>query len=211
MPFLLTCSLLAALAKEECADSSPAVGQLAGKLAVITGASRGVGAEIARVYAREGAFVVVNYFSSKEKGEAVAAEINAAWPSRALAAQGDVTVKEDMVKLVAAAETHFGRKVSVVVNNALPRYKFNPGSSMASIKTVSTEDLEQQMRGTLAGAVNMVQAALPSFEASKFGKVVNIGSNLVYNPVVTYYDYTAAKAALVGLTRTTQPLAQTLP
>ena len=96
MPFLLTCSLLAALAKEECADSSPAVGQLAGKLAVITGASRGVGAEIARVYAREGAFVVVNYFSSKEKGEAVAAEINAAWPSRALAAQGDVTVKEDM-------------------------------------------------------------------------------------------------------------------
>jgi len=201
MPFLLTCSLLAALAKEECADSSPAVGQLAGKLAVITGASRGVGAEIARVYAREGAFVVVNYFSSKEKGEAVAAEINAAWPSRALAAQGDVTVKENMVKLVAAAETHFGRKVSVVVNNALPRYKFNPGSSMASIKTVSTEDLEQQMRGTLAGAVNMVQAALPSFEASKFGKVVNIGSNLVYNPVVTYYDYTAAKAALVGLTR----------
>ena len=76
MPFLLTFSLLAALAKEECADSSPAVGQLAGKLAVITGASRGVGAEIARVYAREGAFVVVNYFSSKEKGEAVAAEIN---------------------------------------------------------------------------------------------------------------------------------------
>mmetsp|Transcript_8723 Transcript_8723/g.28712 ORF Transcript_8723/g.28712 Transcript_8723/m.28712 type:complete len:261 (-) Transcript_8723:402-1184(-) len=202
MPFLLCCSLLAALAKEECADSSsPAVGQLAGKLAVITGASRGVGAELARVYAREGAFVVVNYFSSKEKGEAVAAEINAAWPSRALAAQGDVTVKEDMVKLVADAETHFGRKVSVVVNNALPRYKFDPGSSMASIKTVSTEDLEQQMRGTLAGAVNMVQAALPSFEASKFGKVVNIGSNLVYNPVVTYYDYTAAKAALVGLTR----------
>lgn len=183
MPFLLCCSLLAALAKEECADSSsPAVGQLAGKLAVITGASRGVGAELARVYAREGAFVVVNYFSSKEKGEAVAAEINAAWPSRALAAQGDVTVKEDMVKLVADAETHFGRKVSVVVNNALPRYKFDPGSSMASIKTVSTEDLEQQMRGTLAGAVNMVQAALPSFEASKFGKVVNIGSNLVDSP-----------------------------
>ncbi|EOD05675.1 hypothetical protein EMIHUDRAFT_68908 [Emiliania huxleyi CCMP1516] len=211
MPFLLCCSLLAALAKEECADSSSlAVGQLAGKLAVITGASRGVGAELARVYAREGAFVVVNYFSSKEKGEAVAAEINAAWPSRALAAQGDVTVKEDMVKLVADAETHFGRKVSVVVNNALPRYKFDPGSSMASIKTVSTEDLEQQMRGTLAGAVNMVQAALPSFEASKFGKVVNIGSNLVYNPVVTYYDYTAAKAALAALVGLTRNLAAEL-
>ena len=57
----------------------------------------------------------------------------------------------------------------MVVNNALARYQFNPSSSMASVKTVSTEDLEQQMKGTLAGAVNMVQAALPSFEAAKFG------------------------------------------
>ena len=187
-------------AKEQCTDGASR-GQLTGQLAVVTGASRGVGAEVARVYAREGALVVVNYFNSKEKGESVAAEINAAWPGRAFAAYGDVTVKEDMVKLVAAAEAHFGMKVSVVVNNALPKYQFNPGASMASIRTVKPEDFEQQMKGTLAGAVNTVQAALPSFEAAKFGKVVNIGSNLVYNPVVTYYDYTAAKAALVGLTR----------
>ena len=187
-------------AKEECSDAAPS-GQLTGQLAVITGASRGVGAEIARVYSREGALVVVNYFKSKDKGEAVAAEINAQYGPRAVALYGDVTVKEDMAKLVAAAEAHFGQRVSVIVNNALARYQFNPSSPMASIKTVSMEDLEQQMKGTLSGAVNTVQAALPSFEAAKFGKVVNIGSNLVYNPVVTYYDYTAAKAALVGLTR----------
>ena len=59
--------------------------------------------------------------------------------------------------------------------------------------------------GSLAGAVNAVQAVLPSFEVASFGKIVNIGTNLVYNPVVTYYDYTAAKAALVGLTRNLGP------
>merc|ERR1719237_316537 len=61
------------------------------------------------------------------------------------------------------------------------------------------------MKGALAGAMHTVQAALPSFEGRSKGapvpKVVNIGTNLVYNPVVTYYDYSAAKAALVSLTR----------
>ena len=136
----LACLLLAATvaAKEECSDAAPS-GQLTGQLAVITGASRGVGAEIARVYAREGALVVVNFFKSKDKGEAVAAEINAQYGPRALALYGDVTVKEDMAKLVAAAEAHYGQKVSVVVNNALARYQFNPSSPMASIKTVTKE------------------------------------------------------------------------
>lgn len=199
-PLVLCLVASCSAAEKQCSDAAP-TGQLSGHLAVITGASRGVGAELSRVYAQEGALVVVNYFQSKDKGEAVAAEINAQHGPRAIALFGDVTVKTDMEKVVADAEAHFGRKVSIVVNNALARYQFNPGSPMASIKTVTMDDLDQQMKGTLAGAVNMVQAALPSFEAAKFGKVVNIGSNLVYNPVVTYYDYTAAKAALVGLTR----------
>lgn len=177
-------------------------GQLDGRLAIVTGASRGVGAELARVYAREGASVVVNYFQSKEKAAEVADDINSKYGAQtALATYGDVTVKDDMAKVVAQAEAHFGKPVSVVVNNALASYKFNPGSASASIKTVTWEDFDQQMKGALAGSVNTVKAALPSFEAAKFGKVVNIGTNLVYNPVVTYYDYTASKAALVGLTR----------
>ena len=143
----------------------------------------------------------MNYFQSKEKGEAVAAEINALHCDRAVALYGDVTVKADMVSLVAEAERFFGRSVDVVVNNALASYQFNPASPTASIKTVSWENVDQQMKSAVAGAINTVQAALPSFEAAKFGKVLNIGTNLVYNPVVTYYDYTSSKAALVGLTR----------
>jgi len=187
-----------ALAEPEC--SAP-TGQLAAQLAVITGASRGVGAELARIYAREGAMVVVNYFKSKDKAEAVVNEISTLYGACALALYGDVTVKADMVALIARAEEHFGQRVNVVVNNALASYQFDPTRKSASIKTVQWEDFDQQLKGALSGAVNTVQAALPSFEAAKYGKVINIGTNLVYNPVVTYYDYTAAKASLVGLTR----------
>ena len=107
-----------------------------------------------------------------------------------------------MEALVAKAEEHFApAKVSVLVNNALQSYRFDPTSASASLRTVEWESIDAQMRGTVQGAVNAVQAVLPSFEAQKYGKVINVGTNLVYNPVVTYYDYSAAKAALVSLTR----------
>eukprot|EP00756_Hemistasia_phaeocysticola_P000019 Hpha_TRINITY_DN10015_c0_g1::TRINITY_DN10015_c0_g1_i1::g.83786::m.83786/K00059/fabG; 3-oxoacyl-[acyl-carrier protein] reductase len=197
---------LAGIARQVRAKEQPSLGiaskgQLAGKLAIVTGASRGVGAELARVFAREGAHVVVNYCNSKEKGDAVAAEINAKHGPRAVALHGDVRVKESMVKLVADAEQHFSMKVGIVVNNALVNYQFNPETPAASIRTITADKIDEQMQGTVVGAVNTVQAALPSMEAAGFGKVINIGTNLVYNPVVTYYDYTASKAALVGLTR----------
>lgn len=190
----------AGITPDECSTPGPPglrPGQLAGRLVVITGASRGVGAELARTFASEGAMVVVNYFQSKEKAEAVAAEIG----EQALAVYGDVRVKADMEALVATAEAHFGAKVSVLVNNALQSYRFDPTSASASLRTVEWESIDAQMRGTVQGAVNAVQAVLPSFEAQKYGKVINVGTNLVYNPVVTYYDYSAAKAALVSLTR----------
>ena len=191
---LLSTAAVVTSAADEC--SAPA-GQLAGRLVVVTGASRGVGAELARTFASEGAMVAVNYFQSKEKAEAVAAEIG----EQALAVYGDVRVKADMEALVATAEAHFGAKVSVLVNNALQSYKFDPTSPSASLKTVSWDSIDQQMKGTVQGAVNAAQACLPSFEAQRYGKVINVGTNLVYNPVVTYYDYSAAKAALVSLTR----------
>lgn len=176
-------------------------GQLAGKVAIVTGASRGVGAEIARVFAREGASVAVNYFQSEDRADAVVAEINAAGGGRAVAVYGDVTRKNDMLDLVAAVRSAFDGSIHVLVNNALADYKFNPASKQASIETIEWEHFEGQMQGTVRGAVNAVQAVLPAFKAGGYGKVINIGTNLVYNPVITYYDYTAAKAALVGLTR----------
>eukprot|EP00286_Rhodomonas_abbreviata_P025996 CAMPEP_0181292290 /NCGR_PEP_ID=MMETSP1101-20121128/2426_1 /TAXON_ID=46948 /ORGANISM="Rhodomonas abbreviata, Strain Caron Lab Isolate" /LENGTH=259 /DNA_ID=CAMNT_0023396747 /DNA_START=174 /DNA_END=953 /DNA_ORIENTATION=+ len=175
-------------------------GQLADRVVIVTGASRGVGAEIAKVFAREGAKVVVNYFKSEEKARAVVEEIQGAG-GQAVVARGDVTKPEDMVAVAQVAKESFGGRIDVLVNNALARYQFNPASEQASIKTVNWEHFDEQFKGTVAGSVNSVKAVLPSMEEQSYGKVINIGTNLVYNPVVTYYDYTSSKAAMVGLTR----------
>jgi len=150
--------------------------QLASKVVIVTGASRGVGAELARVCAAEGASVVVNYFQSKEKAEAVAAEINgSASPGRAIAIYGDVTSKADMEALVATAISEFGA-VHGLVNNALASYQFDPSAAPASIKTLEWSAVQQQMEGTVRGAINAVQAVAPHFEAQGFGKILMIGA-----------------------------------
>lgn len=174
-------------------------GQLAGRVAIITGASRGVGAELARVYAREGASVVVNYFRSVDAAAGVVASITAAGGT-AISHYGDVTVPADMEALATAAVDAFG-KIDVLVNNALADYKFDATSTKTSIKTVDWENFDSQFKGTVGGSVNAVKAVLPHMEQNKYGKIVNIGTNLMYDPVVTYYDYTTTKAALLGLTR----------
>lgn len=167
---------------------------------MITGASRGVGAEIARQYTKEGASVVVNYFKSAEKAQALVEELNGQGSGKAAACYGDVTKAADMEALVKFAIDTFD-KVDVVVCNALVDYKFDPTSAGASIETVTWEMMDAQMKGTVQGAMNIVKAALPNMKENKFGKIVMIGTNLVYNPVVTYYDYNTSKAALVGLMR----------
>lgn len=91
--------------------------------------------------------------------------------------------------------------IDVLVNNALPSYQFNPTANNTSIATVEWSHFSQQMDGIVKGAVNTVQAVLPQMKTQKMGKIINISTNLVYNPVVTYYDYTTAKSALIGLTR----------
>ena len=117
-----------------------------------------------------------------------------------MAVYGDVTKKDDMIELARAAKEAYGR-IDILVNNALAKYQFNPAAPQASIKTVEWQHFDDQFKGTVAGAVNAVQAVLLVMEEQNFGKIVNIGTNLVYNPVVTYYDYTGSKAALIGLTR----------
>lgn len=177
MARVLLLALACGAAAQECGASTRASsGQLDSSVVIVTGASRGVGAEIARTFAEEGASVVVNYLKSKDKAEAVAALINASPHSgRAIAVYGDVTSKADMEALVATAVGEFGA-VHVLVNNALASYQFNPAAPPASIKTLEWSHMQQQLDGTVRGAINAVQAVLPHFEAQGYGKIVMIGS-----------------------------------
>lgn len=164
---------------------------------LVTGAARGLGAAISRALVKEGATVVINYFSSQEKAEALAKELG----SKAIALQGDVTDKASMQALVLEAEQLTGKKITAVVNNALVDFKFD-GDARPQFEALTWERVEKQIEGAVKGALNTIQAALPSMKAQGFGRVVNIGTNLFQNPVVPYHDYTAAKAALLSLTRT---------
>ena len=172
---------------------------LEGKVTIVTGASRGVGAGIARALAENGAIVCINYNKSKSKAEELAESINKKG-GNSFIHQADVTKFEEVKKLAETVVEKY-QKVDILVNAALPDYKFDPQASYTSLETVEWENFEKQINGTIQGAYNTVKAVLPSMKSNHFGKIINISTNLVYNPVVTYYDYTTAKAGLVGLTR----------
>ncbi len=168
------------------------------QIVLVTGSSRGLGAALARAFLDAGARVVVNYLNSAGPAHDLAAAEGA---DRAVALQADVTDPGQVAAMVAAARDHFGSPVTTVVNNALADFSFN-GDARSKAGELSWEDLHSQFSGTVRGALNTVQQALPGMRQAGFGRVVNIGTNLFQNPVVPYHDYTAAKAALLSLTRT---------
>ena len=171
--------------------------QLSEQTVLVTGAGRGLGRAIALAFAREGARVIINYRRSHEAAHALAQQIGA----RAVALQADGTRRDEIDALLVQAQTHFGTHVTTVVNNALVDFAFN-GDARAKADSIQWQAFAAQFEGSIRGALNTVQAALPGMRAGRAGRVINIGTNLFQNPVVPYHDYTAAKAALLSLTRT---------
>lgn len=172
---------------------------LKGKTVLVTGASRGLGAAIASVLAREGAAVCVNYLKNERKAEEVVRSITDAG-GKAMSHRADVTAASEVDAMVRSIVERYGA-VSAVVNNALPSYSFDPSASYTRIETTEWPRFQEQFEGAVKGAYNTTRAALPYMREAGLGKIINIATNLIYNPVVTYYDYTTAKAALLGLTR----------
>ena len=168
------------------------------QIVLVTGAGRGLGKAIAEAFAAEGARLVVNYRHSREAAEVLATRLG---PAQALAVRADVTQAAEVRAMFDAAARHFGEAVTTVVNNALPDYSFN-GGARAKAAEIGWPAFATQIDGSLGGALNTIQVAIPAMRAQRFGRIINIGSNLVQNPVVPYHDYTAAKAALLALTRT---------
>ncbi|ART53258.1 3-oxoacyl-ACP reductase [Acidovorax carolinensis] len=164
---------------------------------LVTGGARGLGQAITRALAREGAGVVINYHRSDQAAAALAEELG----PRAIALQADVTDTVAVHQLFAQAHERTGQAISSVVNNALVGFRFD-GDARPQIGDIAWQRFNQQIEGAVKGALNTLQAALPGMRAQGFGRIVNVGTNLFQNPVVPYHDYTAAKAALLSLTRT---------
>lgn len=164
--------------------------KLENKVAVITGASKGIGAGIAKSLAAAGASVVVNYSSAKEGADKVVAEITADG-GKAIAVQGDVTKTADIDRLFNETKTAFGA-VDILVNNA-GVYKF------AGIEQLTEEDFHTQFNTNVLGLLLTTQGALKSFNEAG-GSIINLGSVASSTAPVGGSIYAATKAAVVSIT-----------
>ncbi len=169
-----------------------------GQVVLVTGASRGIGAAIARAFAQEGATVAVNYLANHAAAEETVAACRAAGGD-AWAVQADVGDAEAVRAMVDAVVLEAGR-IDVVVNNAFRPYAFD-ARRRALFDGLQWSDYQAQFDGAVGGAFNVCQAVLPHLRQRARGSIVNIATNLVENPVVPYHDYTTAKAALVAFSR----------
>ncbi|MDB6054235.1 MAG: Short-chain dehydrogenase/reductase [Verrucomicrobiales bacterium] len=166
-------------------------GKLAGKVAVVTGASKGIGAGIAKQLAAEGASVVVNYASSKAGADKVVKEITKLG-GKAIAVQADVSKKDDIKKLFAKAKKTYGA-LDILVNNA-GVYEFMP------IAQVTEEHFHKQFNLNVLGLILTTQEALTHFNAQG-GSVINISSIVSTSAPANGAVYSATKAAVDAITK----------
>jgi 3-oxoacyl-[acyl-carrier protein] reductase len=167
-------------------------GKLNGRVAMVTGASKGIGAGIAKEFAAEGAAVVVNYASSKADADKVVDEITKRG-GKAVAVQGSVAKKAEVEKLFAAAEKAFG-KIDILVNNA-GVYEFVP------LEEVSEKQFHRMFDTNVLGMLLVTQEALKHFGADG-GSIINIGSLASSLTPPTAVVYNATKGAVDAITRT---------
>ena len=167
------------------------LGKLSGKVAIITGASKGIGASIAREYAAEGASVVINYTSDKKGAEHVKHDIINSG-GKAIAVQGNVSNAADVQRLFDETKEAFGR-LDILVNNA-GIYSF------AGIEEVTEESFHSMYNTNVLGTILTIQQAVKSFNGHG-GTIINTGSVATTLDMPTALVYTTTKYAVDGITR----------
>ncbi|WP_345800444.1 SDR family oxidoreductase [Microbacterium sp. AZCO] len=175
-------------------DSSTSATSLSGEVALVSGASRGLGRHIAVALAAAGARVAINYASSREGAEESLRAVEAAG-GEAEVFRGDVTDADDVHAMVGAVEERFGAGVGILVNNATGPQPEIP------IEQSTWDDYLLQLEFFVKAPLLLLQAVLPGMRARGAGSVVNIGSEVVEVGNPSFATYVSAKAAMVGLTR----------
>ena len=165
--------------------------ELKGKVAIVTGASKGIGAGIAKGMAEAGAAVVVNYASSKEGADRVVSEITGRG-GKAIAIQGDVSKLADVKRLFAEAKRAFGAP-DVLVNNA-GIFAFDP------LEAVTEDEFHREFNTNVLGPILTIQEALKHF-GPEGGSVINISSVVSTSAVPNSVVYSATKGAVDSIAR----------
>jgi 3-oxoacyl-[acyl-carrier protein] reductase len=166
--------------------------KLAGKAAVVTGSSRGVGRSVAKAFAEAGADVLVNYTYSEGPAQELVDEIRS-MGRKAVAVRADVASKTDVLRMMALAKEQFGR-LDIIVNNA---GFTRPGM----IQKLAEEDWDAVVDAHLKGPFLCIQAAFPYFKEQNYGKVINVSSVAGLVGTVGQVNYSAAKGGILSFTK----------
>jgi 3-oxoacyl-[acyl-carrier protein] reductase len=166
--------------------------KLSGKIALVTGSSRGIGREIAMAMAREGADIVINYSRSKDAAEEAAREIEKLG-RRTLIVQASVTERAQVEHLIGSTVEEFGR-LDILVNNA-------GGFPIKPFSAVTDEEWDEVMTLDLKSVFLCSQIALSSMRAKRSGTIVNIASVSGLVGAVGMVPYSAAKGGVIAFTK----------
>ncbi len=167
------------------------------KLVLVSGAGRGLGASIAESFVNSGYKVAINYFNSSKEAEDLSRKLG----DSVQAFKADIRDENEISNMYKEINSHFSSYPDILVNNAMANYVFN-GDLRKKAEDISWKEIQEHLDVTIKGSLNLIQALIPKMKDKKFGRIINIGTNLVQNPVVPYHDYTIAKGGLLALTRT---------
>ena len=165
--------------------------ELRGKVALVTGSSRGIGRAIAVALARAGADVAINYKTRAADAKQVESEI-AGLGRRCIAIQADVSLSGDVDRLVDAVRTELG-PIDILVNNA-------GIARVQSIEEITEKDWDELIAVNLKSCFLVTQAVLPDMRARRWGRIINLSSVAAHVGGVVGAHYAASKAGMLGLT-----------
>jgi 3-oxoacyl-[acyl-carrier protein] reductase len=167
---------------------------LHGRIALVTGASRGLGAAIAEKLSLAGAAVALNYFASQEKAEQLCATLRQNG-GKAIALHADVREEQAVVDLVRKTERAFAGPIDILVINATGPQPF------LKLEEVTWKACLDQLEFFVKSPLYLTQAVVPGMKQRRHGRIINIGSEVFERGVPEFSQYVAAKGAQLGLTR----------
>ena len=158
---------------------------------IVTGASRGIGRAIASKFSHEGAILGINYYSGEKEAREVLAEVENV--SKGILLKGDVALESDSKRIVSEFVERYG-ELDILVNNAGIYIRKNMETSLV-------EDFDRTMEVNVRGPFLLSKFALPYLKESRYGRIINLSSQLAFKGSPQGTAYVTSKAALIGLTR----------